>query len=152
MSDPRVIVGGMNNHAEQPPSVPVLRRSAVVFPVRDLAASLAFYERLGLRTASYDPHYGFARRERLRLHLRVVPEFDPARNESGVYVHVSAVDALHAEWLRCGPWDGRAGRITDAVEAKPWGVREFTVLDPDDNRLRFGEDAGHAVPSVPDAG
>jgi hypothetical protein len=27
-----------------------------------------------------------------------------------------------------------------AVEAKPWGVREFTILDPDSNRLRFGRE------------
>jgi hypothetical protein len=35
--------------------------------------------------------------------------------------------------------DERAGRITDAVQAKPWGVREFTILDPDNNQLRFGQ-------------
>jgi catechol 2,3-dioxygenase-like lactoylglutathione lyase family enzyme len=117
--------------------------------VRDLNFSLGFYERLGFRTDTYDEGYGFARRERLRLHLRAVPELDPLTNNSAVYVDAPAVDALHTEWLGCGlrvvpadiqEADERAGRITEVVEAKPWGVREFTILDPDNNRLRFGQE------------
>jgi len=138
----------MNAHAEQATSIPALRRAASIFPVRDLAVSLAFYQRLGFRTESYDSGYGFARRERLRLHLSAVPELDPLANRSAVYVYTSVVDALHAEWLRCGlrviaadseVADEQAGQISEAVEAKPWGVREFTILDPDLNELRFGE-------------
>jgi catechol 2,3-dioxygenase-like lactoylglutathione lyase family enzyme len=144
------MVGAMSTHAEHAPSVRSLRRAAAILPVRDLAASLEFYARLGFRTENYDEDYGFARRERLRLHLRVVPDLDPLANESGVYTD-AAVDVLHAEWLRCGlravPFasvetEERAGRITEAVEPKPWGVREFTILDPDNNRLRFGEQSG----------
>jgi hypothetical protein len=96
--------------------------------VRDLNFSLAFCERLGFRTDTYDEGYGFARRERLRLHLRVMPELDPLANNSGVYVDAPAVDALHSEWLACGlrivaadiqEADERACRITETVEAKP---------------------------------
>jgi hypothetical protein len=36
--------------------------------------------------------------------------------------------------------DERAGRITEGIEAKPWGVREFTIMDPDNNQLRFGQE------------
>jgi catechol 2,3-dioxygenase-like lactoylglutathione lyase family enzyme len=138
----------MNAHAGQAASIPALRRAASIFPVRDLAVSLAFYQRLGFRTASYDAGYGFARRERLRLHLRAVPELDPLANRSAAYVYTSVVDALHAEWLRCGlrviaadseVADEQRGQISEAVEPKPWGVREFTILDPDLNELRFGE-------------
>jgi hypothetical protein len=70
----------------------------------------------------------------------------------------SADDALHSEWLGCGLWavppiggaatDDEArrrweagepvGRITDGVEDKPSGVREFAILDLDNNQLRFG--------------
>lgn len=138
----------MTTHGEQSPSAPALRRAAPIFPVRDLNASLEFYRRLGFRTAVHDDGYAFVRRERLRLHLRVVPELDPLANTSGVYVY-AAVDELHAEWLQCGlravpvaaeDTQERAGRITEAVEPKPWGVREFTILDPDNNRLRFGQE------------
>jgi hypothetical protein len=73
------------------------------------------------------------------------------------------VDALHAEWLRCGLWvlptligpelHERArrrwdagepvGRITETVEEKPWNVREFALLDLDNNQLRFGRPIDH---------
>jgi hypothetical protein len=96
------MVGAVNTHAEQAPNVPALRRVAPIFPVRDLNLSLAFYERLGFGTDTYDEGYGFARRERLRLHLRIVPELNPLANNSGVYVDAPAVDALHSEWLGCG--------------------------------------------------
>ena len=88
------------------------------------------------------------RLQRLRLHLRAVPGLDPLANRSAAYAYTSLVDAFHAEWLRCGlrviasdseVADERAGQISEAVEAKPWGVREFTILDPDRNELRFGE-------------
>ena len=150
----------MEAYAQRAPNVPGLSRVAPIFPVRDLSESLAFYRRLGFRTDVYDEGYGFARRERLRLHLRVVPELDPCANNSAVYVDAADVDALHAEWLarglrvvpavmgpgideearQRGDAAQRLGRITELVEAKPWGVREFTILDPDDNELRFGQE------------
>ena len=152
----------MGAGAQRATDEPGLRRPAPIFPVRDLNDSLAFYQRLSFGTEAYDEGYGFARRERLHLHLRVVAELDPFANNSGVYVDTADVDALHAEWLGCGLWvvpavvgaevdeearrrwraGERPGRITDAVEAKPWGVREFTVLDPDHNQLRFGQAIG----------
>jgi catechol 2,3-dioxygenase-like lactoylglutathione lyase family enzyme len=139
----------MNPRVEEATSVPALRRPATIFPVRDLKNSLAFYERLGFRADVYDDGYGFARRERLRLHLRVVPELDPLTNRSAVYVDAPEADALYAEWLERGlavvpdvtaEAGERVGRITQAVEAKPWGVREFTIVDPDNNQLRFGQE------------
>jgi catechol 2,3-dioxygenase-like lactoylglutathione lyase family enzyme len=138
-----------------------LRRAAPIFPVRDLDAALAFYEGLGFHISRYDEGYGFARRERLLLHLRASPELDPFANGSAAWVDVAEVDALHAEWLTRGLWvvptaigpelDVQArrrwaagepvGRITETVERKPWHVREFALLDLDNNQLRFGTPA-----------
>ena len=124
-----------------------LRRAAPILPVGDLDAALAFYERLGFETSRYDAGYGYAQRERLILHLRASPEVDPRANPSAAWVDIADVDALHAEWIGLGlaVVDGDAartieprGRISARVEAKPWGVREFAILDPDNNQLRFG--------------
>jgi len=35
-----------------------------------------------------------------------------------------------------GRWKGRGARIAEDVMDKPWKLREFTILDPDGNRLR----------------
>ena len=127
-----------------------LRRPAPIFPVRDLEAALAFYARLGFTVSRYDEGYGYATRERLRLHLQVSPELDPFANSSAAYVDTAEVDAVHAEWLGCGLWavppiigaerhaEARrrweagepVGRITEVVEDKPWGVREGCVSLP----------------------
>jgi catechol 2,3-dioxygenase-like lactoylglutathione lyase family enzyme len=124
-----------------------MRRAAPILPVGDLEAAFAFYARLGFELRRYDDGYGYARRERLILHLRVSPEVDPRTNPSAGWVDVADVDALHAEWLGLGlrVRTGVAGRepeplgaISARVERKPWGVREFAILDPDNNQLRFG--------------
>jgi hypothetical protein len=129
-----------------------------VFAVRDLAASMAFYEGLGFDVRHYDSGYGYAERESLRLHLRASPELEPFSSYMEVWVEVEAPDLLHEEWLSCGllPVVGAigpelraevcrrfdagepVGLMSDRVENKPWRVREFAIRDLDLNQLRFG--------------
>lgn len=113
---------------------------------------------LGFSTRRYDDGYGFVELDRLQIHLRASPELDPFANLSAAYVKTVEVDALHERWRSLGLWavptiidgalDAEArrrwqagepiGRITALVEDKPWGVREFSLLDLDNNLLRFG--------------
>jgi hypothetical protein len=131
---------------------------APVFAVRDLEAAMEFYERLGFAARRYDAGYGYAAREGLRIHLRLSPELEPFSSYSEVYVETSEVDRLHEEWRTCGllPVPGSigpelkaevsrrwyagepVGLMSEAVEDKPWGVREFGIRDLDNNHLRFG--------------
>ena len=131
---------------------------APIFEVRDLDRSLEFYAGLGFRVWRYDDGYGYAQREGLKLHLRRSPEIDPFTNHSALYVETAEVDALHDEWLDRGLWllsagitpeiDAEArqrwargeavGRMSATVDDKPWSVREFALLDLDNNQLRFG--------------
>jgi len=129
-----------------------------VFAVRDLGAAFAFYERLGFAVRRYDAGYGYATREELRIHLRASPEIEPFSNYAEVYVETMEVDRLHREWQACdlltvtgaiGPeleaevrrrWQAGepVGLLSERVEDKPWGVREFSLRDLDNNHLRFG--------------
>jgi hypothetical protein len=72
------------------------------------------------------------------------------------------VDELHEEWRACGllpvlgatgpalkaevrrRWDAGepVGLMSEAVEDKPWRVREFSLRDLDNNQLRFGRQTG----------
>lgn len=129
-----------------------------VLPVHDLERALGFYGRLGFNVRRYDDGYGFAELEGLRLHLRASPELDLFSSYSEVYLNTADVDQLHARWLALdlhrvsGYIDSeldaelrrraRAGEpfglISERVEDKPWGVREFSLRDLDNNQLRFG--------------
>ena len=142
-----------------------LGHPAPIFPVRDLDAAAGFYARLGFRIRRHDDGYGSAERERLLIHLQRSPELDPFENLSASYVETAAVDELHAEWLELGLWlvqtitpeiDAEArrrwargepvGRMNERVEDKPWGVRQFDLLDLDNNQLRFGRVIRRSAP------
>ena len=119
---------------------------------------MAFYDRLGFDIRRYDAGYGYAERESLRIHLRASPEIEPFGNYSEVYVETADPDRLHEEWRTCGllavpgsigpeliavvrrRWEAGdpVGLMSQSVEDKPWGVREFGIRDLDNNHLRFG--------------
>jgi len=65
---------------------------------------MAFYRHLGFRVRPYDGGYGYAERERLKIHLRVNPEVDPFANPCALWVEIEDIEALHEEWLACDLW------------------------------------------------
>lgn len=110
---------------------PEIRPSAVaILPTADMGESLAFFGRLGFVSTSLFPHEGYAilhDADGASVHLTSVePEWiDPARCAHGVYLYARDVDA-------------RAAAVGANPEDKPWGMREFAVLDPAGTLLRIG--------------
>ena len=105
----------------------------IIFPVTDMAASIDFYERLGFEVVSYDDGYAWVKHAGEELfHLALASEMDPLGNHAAGYFHVIGVDEWHR---RCAP----VGAEVTTVELKPWGLREFSLRDPDRNLLRLGE-------------
>lgn len=124
---------------------------------RNLAATLAFFGHLGFETEAYDVEYGFVQRDAIQLHFTAIPDHDPWRAAGAVFITVDDVDGVRDAFVAAGIWptesddppctdeelhrrweagDGLA-RVTPA-EDKPWGFREFALMDPDNNVLRFG--------------
>lgn len=106
-------------------------------PARSLRATLAFYEALGFEGELYDQGYLIATRGSLELHFFPYPDLDPASSSFGAYLRVADVDALHAAWSRAKLPAQGIPRLT-AVEDKPWGMREFALIDADGSLLRVG--------------
>ncbi len=112
-----------------------LERFVPILPVGDLAASLAFYARLGFTTSEYSGPgaaggYGVARRDTAEVHLGTVNPGRPS-SPATAYLHVRDADGLAAQWHAAGVEVGWP-------EDTPWGRREGVVVDPDGNVIRFG--------------
>lgn len=106
-------------------------RIAPIFPVRDLEASRAHYERMGFTTRVYERGgYGFAVRDGIEIHLGVVTNPE-THGRASAYLFVDDADTLAEMWRS-------AGVHVHQPEDTEWGQHEGAVVDPDGNVIRFG--------------
>jgi uncharacterized glyoxalase superfamily protein PhnB len=105
--------------------------------------SVAFYVRyLGFRKVFVmeDHSYGVVDMEGHVIHFTKAPDLASLRaTRSGVAIYVSVrdIDPLWERVYRAAP----PTRLR-SLETKPWGMREFHVMDPDGCLIRFGEEHG----------
>jgi catechol 2,3-dioxygenase-like lactoylglutathione lyase family enzyme len=115
-----------------------------ILPARDLQETREFYERLGFTAAGWWPSafggYAIMVRGDLEMHFFRFPELSPTESYAQCYWRVQDVDGLHGEISRAGieKWPGV--RVTP-VEDKPWGMREFALIDPNGTLVRIGAPA-----------
>ena len=101
----------------------------------DLKATWAFYERLGF-TSKGAPHeewdYLIVEYDGGELHFTgpVLGE----RTPGSAFVYADDLDAVHAAWTAAA---GGEGRFTP-VQHTNFGMRMFTMHDPDGNEIRVG--------------
>ncbi len=107
-------------------------------PMRDKAATQAYYvDQLGFQlvgSASYDD-YLMVEREHIQLHFFLFRELDPKENYGQIYIRTDDIDGLYRSMLD----NGVAIHPNGALQTRPWGQREFHLLDPDSNLLTFGQ-------------
>ncbi len=119
---------------------------APVVPVRDLAAALERYSRLGfdVRAYGHGTGYGYAERDGVSIHLSEWDDHDPKRTGSVVYLYVSDADVARVEWAASGV-QGRLGEARDT----DYGMREFSFVDPDGTLHRVGSRIENGTVSDP---
>lgn len=81
------------------------------------------------------PDYLMVEKEGVQIHFFLFKELDPKENYGQVYIRTSDIDAVYRDFRERGAAIHPNGHLED----KPWGQREFSVLDPDNNLLTFGE-------------
>ena len=110
-----------------PQAVPVL-------PALNIRETILFYEKK-LGFSAFD-HGGYVIMENdgIRLHFFLTTDKHLCEN-SGCYIYVSNIEDFYSRMsaLDIIHPNGR-------LEVKPWGMKEFSVLDNNGNLLRFGED------------
>ena len=100
-------------------------------PLDDVPAGVRHYrDVLGFQVNYEQEDIGVLDRDEARL---VLIARTPRHTGIGsAYLYVRDADALHAELLMKG------ADVQSEPVSQPWGLREFSVLDPEGNRLTFG--------------
>jgi catechol 2,3-dioxygenase-like lactoylglutathione lyase family enzyme len=103
----------------------------IELPVRSLAESLSFYRAAGFRLARATATFGVLCWGDRYLFVIERPGVAPGPNPANIRVIVADVDALFARAGELG-W-----RVREPLADRGYGLRDFTVLDPDGYELRF---------------
>ena len=116
-------------------SRPILKWAAPVLASLDIERTLKFYcSRLGFTRVYEDAGvWGIVSRDDVYIHFWACSDKHIAENTS-CRVYVTGVDELYAEMQSQNVVHPNA-----PLENKPWGAREFGVLDEDGNLVTFAE-------------
>ncbi len=107
-------------------------------PMRDKALTRDFYiNKLEFRefgNADYDG-YLMVQKDNIQIHFFEFKALDPKQNYGQVYIRTDDIDKLYHSMQDKKLSIHPAGHL----QTKPWGQKEFSMLDPDNNLLTFGE-------------
>lgn len=107
-------------------------------PMRDKNVTREFYiNMLGFKEYGNTDFDGYLMMEKdqIQIHFFKFKELDPKENYGQVYIRTDTIDRLHQSFL-----DYKTSiHPNGPLEIKPWGQKEFSVLDPDNNLLTFGQ-------------
>jgi catechol 2,3-dioxygenase-like lactoylglutathione lyase family enzyme len=105
-------------------------------PMRDKEVTREFYlNKLGFKEIGDYDGYLMVRKDTIEIHFFEFKELDPKENYGQVYIRTDNIEGFYQMLL------DKKTRIhpNGPLENKPWGQKEFSVLDPDTNLLTFGQ-------------
>lgn len=99
--------------------------------------TLDFYvARLGFTPGSDYGNYFIIQADAAELHFFEYLELDPKKSDFMIYVRIDKdIDALYEKYRTTLPPFEKLGRL----EQKPWGQKEFPLIDPNGTLLTFGQ-------------
>ena len=107
-------------------------------PMRNKSLTKEFYiTQLGfidIGSADYDG-YLLVKKDNAEIHFFEFKELDPKENYGQVYIRTNDIETLYQSMLHKNNNIHPAGHL----QTKPWGQKEFAMLDPDNNLLTFGQ-------------
>ena len=99
----------------------------------DIERSLMFFERLGFKRLQTSTDYSVARRDSVSVHFWLCSDPRTPR-ESACRISVEGIGELFETYSTLG-----VVHPNGQLESKPWGMREFSILDADGNLVTFSE-------------
>jgi len=106
-------------------------------PMRDKVITREFYiEKMGFQQFGNDfGGYLMIQKDNIQIHFFEFKDLNPKENYGQVYIRTDSIEQLYQYFLDRKVSIHPAGHL----EIKPWGQKEFTILDPDQNLLTFGQ-------------
>jgi len=105
-------------------------------PFRDKINTKEFYiDKLEFIEISDYGNYFLMRKDNIEIHFFEFKDLNPKENYGQVYIRTNNIDKLYQRLLDRKVYIHPNGYL----EAKPWGQKEFALLDPDHNLLTFGQ-------------
>lgn len=107
-------------------------------PMRNKSITRDFYQnQLGFSqfgSVDYDG-YLMLQKDNIQIHFFEFKELDPKENYGQVYIRTDDIVEFFSSLIEKGSSIHPNGHL----QTKPWGQKEFSVLDPDNNLLTFGQ-------------
>ena len=107
-------------------------------PMRDKGVTRDFYlNKLDFQEFGSADFNGYlmVQKDSIQIHFFEFKELDPKENYGQVYIRTDSIDKLYQSMLDKKLSIHPAGYL----QIKPWGQKEFSMLDPDNNLLTFGQ-------------
>jgi catechol 2,3-dioxygenase-like lactoylglutathione lyase family enzyme len=105
-------------------------------PMRDKALTKDYYlNHLGFKVLGDYGDYIMLGKDNIEIHFFEFKALDPKENYGQVYIRTEDIDKLYQSLL-----DNKVPiHPNGPLQTKPWGQKEFALLDPDNNLLTFGQ-------------
>ena len=107
-------------------------------PMRNKSITKDYYvTKLGFTIAGSEnfEDYLMVTKDQIELHFFKFTALDPKANYGQIYIRTDHIDELYQMFLN----NGLTIHPNGPLQTKPWGQREFSLLDPDSNLITFGQ-------------
>lgn len=105
-------------------------------PMRDKTVTKDFYiNQLGFQLFGDYDAYLMVQKDKVQIHFFEYKDLNPKENYGQIYIRTNDIDKLYQTLLN----NKISIHPNGHLESKPWGQREFALLDPDNNLLTFGQ-------------
>ena len=107
-------------------------------PMSSKTTTREFYiNKLGFEDIGFEDFEGYLllKKDNVEIHFFEFKGIDPKENYGQVYVRTNDIEMLYQSMLN----NNNKIHPTGYLQTKPWGQKEFAILDPDNNLITFGQ-------------
>ena len=107
-------------------------------PMRNKSITKDFYiNKLGFKNIGRSDFQGYLmiQKDNIEIHFFEFKDLNPKENYGQVYIRTNNINELYQQFIN----QKTEIHPNGSLDIKPWGQKEFSLLDPDNNLLTFGQ-------------